>query len=370
LGEFSIELKDITKVFDENFVAVDNVNLSIEKGEFFSLLGPSGCGKTTILRMISGLEEPTKGKIILNGKIINHLPPNKREVNTVFQNYALFPHMTVFDNIAFSLRIKKKNETEIRKKVMDMIDLMRLNGHENKKPSQLSGGQKQRVAIARALVNEPSVLLLDEPLAALDAKLRQHMLIELDNIHDEVGITFIYVTHDQNEALSISDHLAVMNEGKIIQVGTPVQVYESPKNSFVANFIGETNFLKGTVKNIKGDYVLLETSELKDIWCYKDFEVKVGEKISVSIRPEKLKIIKKHPSNEIFSNNFVNIFKGVVDEKIYLGSHSKYIVSINGEHQLKVYKQHVRYLLDEDIIDWNDEVYVWWFADDSYLLKN
>ncbi|MCD6546443.1 MAG: ATP-binding cassette domain-containing protein, partial [Thermotogae bacterium] len=161
MGEFSIELKDITKVFDENFVAVDNVNLSIEKGEFFSLLGPSGCGKTTILRMISGLEEPTKGKIILNGKIINHLPPNKREVNTVFQNYALFPHMTVFDNIAFSLRIKKKNETEIRKKVMDMIDLMRLNGHENKKPSQLSGGQKQRVAIARALVNEPSVLLLD-----------------------------------------------------------------------------------------------------------------------------------------------------------------------------------------------------------------
>lgn len=370
MAEISIELRNITKVFDDDFVAVDNVSLSIEKGEFFSLLGPSGCGKTTILRMISGLEEPTKGEIILNGKVINELPPNKREVNTVFQNYALFPHLTVFENIAFSLRIKKKSETEIRKKVMDMIDLMRLNGHENKKPSQLSGGQKQRVAIARALVNEPSVLLLDEPLAALDAKLRQHMLIELDNIHDEVGITFIYVTHDQSEALSISDHLAVMNEGKIIQVGTPAQVYESPINSFVANFIGETNFVRGIVEKITDNYILLKTRELGEIWCYRDFDVKTGEELNVSIRPEKLKITKERFSEEISKSSFVNIFKGVVNERIYLGTHSNYIVSINQDYQMKVYRQHVRYLLDEDIIDWNDEVYVWWFADDSFLIKD
>jgi spermidine/putrescine transport system ATP-binding protein len=370
LAEISIELRNVTKIFDGDFVAVNNVNLSIEKGEFFSLLGPSGCGKTTILRMISGLEEPTKGEVILNGRVINDLPPNKREVNTVFQNYALFPHLTVFENIAFSLRIKRKSEAEIKKKVMDMIDLMRLNGHENKKPSQLSGGQKQRVAIARALVNEPSVLLLDEPLAALDAKLRQHMLIELDNIHDEVGITFIYVTHDQSEALSISDHLAVMNEGKIIQVGTPVQVYESPANLFVANFIGETNFIQGIVEKVEDNYILLKTEKLDEIWCYRDFEVKIGEKINVSIRPEKLKITREKPSEEVLKNSFVNVFKGIVSERIYLGTHSNYIVSIDQGYQMKVYRQHIRYLLDENIIDWNDEVYVWWFADDSYLIKD
>ncbi|HNU24034.1 MAG TPA: spermidine/putrescine ABC transporter ATP-binding protein, partial [Mesotoga sp.] len=237
MKEYSVVLSNVTKVFDNSFTAVDNVSLKIEQGEFFSLLGPSGCGKTTILRMIAGFEDPTSGNITLNGKNIIGTPPNEREVNTVFQNYALFPHLSVFENIAFSLRLRKEPENEIRRKVKEMIDLTRLNGHVEKMPSQLSGGQKQRVAIARALVGNPAVLLLDEPLAALDAKLRQHMLVELDTIHDEVGITFIYVTHDQSEAMSISDHVAVMNDGEIIQLGTPFEVYESPVNAFVANFI-------------------------------------------------------------------------------------------------------------------------------------
>lgn len=362
----SVELQKVRKVFDDDFVAVDDVSLTIEKGEFFSLLGPSGCGKTTILRMIAGFEDPTEGIIQLGGRNILGVPPNEREINTVFQNYALFPHMSVFENIAFSLRLKKKPESEIRKKVLEMIDLTKLNGHEDKKPLQLSGGQKQRVAIARALVNRPTVLLLDEPLAALDAKLRQHMLLELDTIHDEVGITFIYVTHDQSEAMSISDNLAVMNEGKVIQVGNPIEVYESPVNAFVANFIGETNFFTGVVERIEGEYILLDTERFGKIWCYKDREVIPGMRIDVSLRPEKIKITKTEPVST--SDMKVNIFKGSVDETIYLGNQTKYTISV-GKHFLKTFKQHARYLLDEEIIEWKDNVYIWWYADDSYLLK-
>ncbi len=287
LKDYSVVLTNVTKIFDNEFTAVDNVSLKIEQGEFFSLLGPSGCGKTTILRMIAGFEDPTSGSIMLNGKNIIGTPPNEREVNTVFQNYALFPHLNVFENIAFSLRLRKEKEEEIRQKVMNMIDLTRLNGHVEKMPSQLSGGQKQRVAIARALVGKPTVLLLDEPLAALDAKLRQHMLVELDTIHDEVGITFIYVTHDQSEAMSISDHVAVMNEGEIIQYGTPFEVYESPVNAFVANFIGETNFFTGTVEKVEEEYFMLDTGRFGKIWFYKDMEVKIGQVIQVSLRPKK-----------------------------------------------------------------------------------
>ncbi|HNR80608.1 MAG TPA: ABC transporter ATP-binding protein, partial [Mesotoga infera] len=295
MKDYSVVLTNVTKIFDNEFTAVDNVSLKIEQGEFFSLLGPSGCGKTTILRMIAGFEDPTSGSIMLNGKNIIGTPPNEREVNTVFQNYALFPHLNVFENIAFSLRLRKEKEEEIRQKVMNMIDLTRLNGHVEKMPSQLSGGQKQRVAIARALVGKPTVLLLDEPLAALDAKLRQHMLVELDTIHDEVGITFIYVTHDQSEAMSISDHVAVMNEGEIIQYGTPFEVYESPVNAFVANFIGETNFFTGTVEKVEEEYFMLDTGRFGKIWFYKDMEVKIGQEIQVSLRPEKVKVTKEKP---------------------------------------------------------------------------
>ncbi|HRR44214.1 MAG TPA: ABC transporter ATP-binding protein, partial [Mesotoga sp.] len=366
LKDYSVVLTNVTKIFDNEFTAVDNVSLKIEQGEFFSLLGPSGCGKTTILRMIAGFEDPTSGSIMLNGKNIIGTPPNEREVNTVFQNYALFPHLNVFENIAFSLRLRKEKEEEIRQKVMNMIDLTRLNGHVEKMPSQLSGGQKQRVAIARALVGKPTVLLLDEPLAALDAKLRQHMLVELDTIHDEVGITFIYVTHDQSEAMSISDHVAVMNEGEIIQYGTPFEVYESPVNAFVANFIGETNFFTGTVEKVEEEYFMLDTGRFGKIWFYKDMEVKIGQVIQVSLRPEKVKVTKEKPITP--QGIKINILEGTVDETIYLGSQTKYTIAV-GNHYLQAFKQHVRYLLDEVIITWKDRVYVWWFADDSYVLR-
>ncbi|HOI62712.1 MAG TPA: ABC transporter ATP-binding protein [Mesotoga sp.] len=366
MKDYSVVLTNVTKIFDNEFTAVDNVSLKIEQGEFFSLLGPSGCGKTTILRMIAGFEDPTSGNITLNGKNIIGTPPNEREGNTVFQNYALFPHLSVFENIAFSLRLRKEKEGEIRRKVMNMIDLTKLNGHVDKMPSQLSGGQKQRVAIARALVGKPTVLLLDEPLAALDAKLRQHMLVELDTIHDEVGITFIYVTHDQSEAMSISDHVAVMNEGEIIQYGTPFEVYESPVNAFVANFIGETNFFTGTVEKVEEEYFMLDTGRFGKIWFYKDMEVKIGQEIQVSLRPEKVKVTKEKPIAP--QGVKINILEGIVDETIYLGSQTKYTVAV-GDHYLQAFKQHVRYLLDEVIITWKDRVYVWWFADDSYVLR-
>ncbi len=245
----TVRVESVSKSFN-SFNALQNVSLEIKKGEFFSLLGPSGCGKTTLLRIIAGFDDPSTGVVYLDNIDVIPLPANKRHVNTVFQNYALFPHLNVFENVAFPLRLKKNSDNTIRSLVSEYLDLVKLPNESNKFPSQLSGGQKQRVAIARALINQPNVLLLDEPLSALDAKLRQHMLIELDSIHDKIGITFIYVTHDQQEALSVSDRVAVMNEGKVLQIGTPFEIYESPSNSFVAKFIGETNYLEGKIIEI------------------------------------------------------------------------------------------------------------------------
>ena len=241
-----IELKGITRSFDDNgFIAVKDFNLEVKKGEFVTFLGPSGCGKTTTLRMIAGFDMPTEGQILLNGKDIAHLPPNKRPINTVFQRYALFPHMNIYDNIAFGLKIKKMSKSEISRKVKKVLEMVDLEGFENRKVSTLSGGQQQRIAIARALVNEPEILLLDEPLGALDLKMRKEMQIELKNMHDKLGITFIYVTHDQEEALTMSDKIVVMSEGKIQQIGTPEDIYNEPINAFVADFIGESNIFKG-----------------------------------------------------------------------------------------------------------------------------
>ncbi len=345
--------------------AVDNVSLSIKQGEVFSLLGPSGCGKTTLLRICAGFQRPQSGRVILDGKDITDLPPEKRQVNTVFQNYALFPHLNVYQNIAFGLRIAKRSNDEIKREVERMLDMADMTDHAYKKVSEISGGQKQRVAIARALVNKPQVLLLDEPLAALDLKLRQRMLVELDRIHDEVGITFLYVTHDQGEAMSISDTIAVMNQGKVEQTGSPAEIYEAPRSSFVAAFIGDTNFFDGRVKRVDGEYSLIEIEGFGDVLVFNDKKVRVGGAIHLSLRPEKLRILSQKPDD----HERLNVVKGEVEEAVYLGSNTKYWVRV-GEYRLAVYRTHNRFLLDEvKPISWNDEVWLTWHADDGYMLE-
>ena len=280
--------ENISKHFDSTRAA-DNVSLSIQKGEFFSLLGPSGCGKTTLLRILAGFEQPDSGRVLLDGEDITALPPHKRKVNTIFQNYALFPHLSVYENIAFGLRIAKRPKQEIASETERMLRLIQMEDQAHKRPDMISGGQKQRVAIARALINKPQVLLLDEPLAALDLKLRQRMLIELDLIHDEVGITFLYVTHDQGEAMSLSDRIAVMNHGRIEQIGAPAEIYESPRSSFVAAFIGDTNFFEGEVANVpENDYSRLKIEGFPDVLCFND------KQIDKQIDKHKTKLYKRH----------------------------------------------------------------------------
>ena len=286
----------VSKRFGDT-VAVDGVSFGIGEGEVFSLLGPSGCGKTTLLRMVAGFLQPDSGRVLLEGKDITALPPERRPVNTVFQNYALFPHLSVRDNVGFGLKMAKRAKAEIRREVDAMLDLVGLTEHAEKRPGSMSGGQRQRVAIARALVNKPRVLLLDEPLAALDLKLRQRLLVELDNIHDEVGTTFVYVTHDQGEAMGISDRIAVMEEGGIAQIGTPPEIYEAPVSSFVAAFIGDTNFFKGTVSEVIDDeYSRVEIEGLGELAVYNDRRLDVGEAIHLSLRPEKIRLSVEEPA--------------------------------------------------------------------------
>mgnify|MGYP002527678042 CR=1 FL=1 len=299
-----IELRHISKVYSDNgFKAVDDFNLEVKRGEFVTFLGPSGCGKTTTLRMIAGFEMPTSGEILLNGEDISQLPANKRPINTVFQRYALFPHMNIYDNIAFGLKLKKLPKEEIRKKVKRVLDIVDLEGFENRKISTLSGGQQQRIAIARALVNEPEILMLDEPLGALDLKMRQEMQIELKHMHDELGITFIYVTHDQEEALTMSDKIVVLSEGRIQQIGTPEDIYNEPQNAFVADFIGESNIFKGIM-----------TGHMKVRFCGGEFigmdDVPEGTLVDVVVRPEDVIITK--PEDGIVEGEVVSvIFKGM-----------------------------------------------------------
>ncbi|MBP9022419.1 MAG: ABC transporter ATP-binding protein [Spirochaetes bacterium] len=354
--------ENISKSYGSNKV-IDNLSIAVQKGEIFSLLGPSGCGKTTLLRIAAGFEEPDSGRVILDGQDITNLPPNKRKLNTVFQNYALFPHLTVRDNIAFGLKVSGFSKEKINDEVERYLDLIQMTDHASKKPAKLSGGQKQRVAIARALINKPDVLLLDEPLAALDLKLRQRMLVDLDWMHDEVGITFLYVTHDQSEAMSISDTIAVMNKGRIEQKGTSVEVYEAPRTSFVAAFIGDTNFFDGEVKSIDGDYCLLSVESFPDIRVYNDKAVKPGGKVYLSIRPEKIGISHNKPAEDK-----INILKGKVEEIIYLGSHTKYWISVNG-FRISVIAVHSTFMLDIKEISFNDEVYIYWSLDSCYMLE-
>lgn len=315
-----LSIENVSKDFGP-LKAVDQVSLQIGKGEIFSLLGPSGCGKTTLLKMLAGFEQPGTGKIRLNGQDITRLPPERRPVNTVFQNYALFPHLTVWENIAFGLRIAGKPKSEIQSSVERMLTMIRLQDHARKRPAQLSGGQRQRVAIARALVNEPQVLLLDEPLAALDLKLRQHLLAELQAIHTQVGTTFIYVTHDQGEALSVSHRIAVMDAGKVAQVDTPRRLYERPANRFVAGFIGDANFIPATVSQTCEAgrvQVSVKTGEGFLMQAIADRPVTAGQAVQVVIRPERLRI-----SPEKTSDDLLNWLPVDIESLTYYGSHAR-----------------------------------------------
>lgn len=356
-----------------SFKALDDVSVQIKKGEFFSLLGPSGCGKTTLLRIIAGFDYPDTGTVEFDGKNILPLPPDKRQSNTVFQTYALFPHLTVYENVAFPLRLRRVEKNELDRKVREYVHLVQLDEHIDKKPSMLSGGQKQRVAIARALINEPSVLLLDEPLSALDAKLRQNLLIELDVIHDKVGITFIYVTHDQSEALSVSDRIAVMNKGKILQIGTPYEIYEAPATRFVAQFIGESNIFPCTVLSCEpheGEYMLkVDVPSLGGVVSVTDYDpLEIGSEVDFTVRPEKVRITSTPPRT---MHKELNIYKGVVDEPVYSGFQSKFYIRLDNEEKsiVKVFKQHTTFLDEGPEIDWRDTVYVSWTATDGYLVK-
>lgn len=360
-----IKFDRVTKRYG-SITAVDNVSFTVESGNFFSILGPSGCGKTTLLRLVAGFETPDSGRIFLDGQDVTLLPPNRRPVNTVFQNYALFPHLSVRENIAFGLRIAKKDAQFIDREVDKMLNLIQMEQHADKWPDQISGGQKQRVAIARALVNKPKVLLLDEPLSALDLKLRQKMLLELDLIHDEVGITFLYITHDQTEAMAVSDQIAVIHRGKIEQVGKPSELYESPKSSFVAAFIGDTNFLDGRVDvAVAKDYSLLKINDFPRVLCFNDKQLSPGEFVHLILRPEKLRISRERPEQ----NPLHNCLEGTVEDVVYRGDHTKYWVKIEG-HRLGVSQQHSRFLLDTQPIQWKDRVFVWWHADDSFILEH
>ncbi|NLY45375.1 MAG: ABC transporter ATP-binding protein [Tissierella sp.] len=307
-----VDLKNVSMEYDGTKV-LDNINLFIRKNEFLTLLGPSGCGKTTTLRIIGGFEEPTEGRVIFEDKDITKVPPYQRKINTVFQKYALFPHLDVYDNIAFGLKIKKIPKIEIDRRVKEMLKLVDLQGFENRGIDSLSGGQQQRIAIARALVNEPEVLLLDEPLGALDLKLRKEMQIELKNMQKRVGITFIYVTHDQEEALTMSDTIAVMNHGKIQQIGTPIDIYNEPKNAFVAKFIGESNIIDGVMH----EDLVVEFSNVVFDCVDKGFSK--DEKIDVVIRPEDLVLV---ASNE-------GKLKGKVDSVTFKGVHYEMIVKVD-----------------------------------------
>ena len=299
MAEVSLELKEIKKSFTEGEAVLDNISLEISKGEFITLLGSSGCGKTTTLRIIAGLEQPDAGSVWLDGREVTGLEPNQRDVNTVFQNYALFPHMNVAENIGYGLKLKKVPKSEIRKKVSQMLELVQLEGYEKRKPSELSGGQKQRVAIARALVNNPKVLLLDEPLGALDLQLRRAMQIELKHLQKKLGITFIYITHDQEEAINMSDRIAVMKDGRIEQIGTPDEIYNHPKTSYVATFVGNANILHGAAESIQGQnaivkigndkvIVKLETSQQNTEDTGGKQHLAAGEKVTLAVRSENI----------------------------------------------------------------------------------
>ncbi|MBU6359056.1 MAG: ABC transporter ATP-binding protein [Chloroflexi bacterium] len=337
LTDSAVELCDVVKQFGD-VAAVDHVSMAIRQKEFFSMLGPSGCGKTTCLRLIAGFEQPTKGDIRINGQLMGDTPAFQRNVNTVFQSYALFPHLTVAQNVGFGLEMKRVASDEIKRRVKEALELVRLPQMADRHPKQMSGGQQQRVALARALVNRPQVLLLDEPLGALDLKLRKEMQIELKNLQTQVGITFIYVTHDQEEALTMSDRICVMSKGKALQIGSPLEIYERPNCRFVADFIGETNFLDGKVLQINGEFGEIEVSGRKFVGRIGE-GVRVGDKAMMSIRPEKMLLVDKPNPNAL------NTYETRVASIAYVGSDTRIIVKL-GDTQVDVWEQNSQSTLD------------------------
>jgi len=358
----AIELVDVVKVFHargEEITAVRELDLAIREGEFFSLLGPSGCGKTTTMRMIAGFEEPTRGGIRLHGADVTGIPPNKRDVNMVFQSYALFPHMTVFENVAFGLRRKKAGKEEIKRRVGEMLEIVDLGGRGERRPRELSGGQQQRVALARALVNRPRALLLDEPLGALDLKLRQAMQVELKRIQREVGITFVYVTHDQGEALTMSDRIAVMNDGAVEHLGTPREIYEHPRTRFVAGFIGTSNLLTGTVARVEAGQAVIEVSpDERIVVPVQDPGPAPGSALELTVRPEKIQLSTTRPADRGC------VLRGSVTEVVYLGTSTNFSVTTTTGADIVVFQQNSA--AAGEAADRGDNVWLSWQPEHSY----
>jgi len=370
MAEISVELENVTKRFGD-FVAVDNLSLQIGEGQFFSLLGPSGCGKTTTLRMIAGFELPSEGQIRLRGEPVAHLPPFKRNVNTVFQDYALFPHMTVDENVGFSLDIKQTTKAERNQRVGQVLDMVHMAQFADRRPSQLSGGQQQRVALARALVNRPDVLLLDEPLSALDLKLRQAMRLELKALQRQLGITFIFVTHDQEEALFMSDQIAVMDRGRVAQIGSPAEVYDRPANRYVADFIGETNFVDCQVLEVQDSQALVRIGEATTWWVNGDAGLATGAAGSVIIRPEKIDI---HPGADkpvVGAGEGVSA-TGVITEKVWIGTDTHFTVKLDGKliGDGLVRVRHQNMVVGDPVIDLKvgERVWLTWQRDAARVL--
>ena len=358
-----VRIDNVSKRFGE-FVAVDQVSIDIYQGEFFALLGPSGCGKTTLLRMLAGFEQPTSGRILLDDDDMVAMPPYRRPVNMMSQSYALFPHMTVEQNVAFGLKQDRVPKTEIKQRVADMLALVQLSDFARRKPHQLSGGQRQRVALARSLVKRPKMLLLDEPLGALDKKLREQTQFELMNIQDELGITFVIVTHDQEEAMTVASRIAVMHQGRIAQVATPAQIYEYPSSRYVAGFIGDVNIFEGRVSEVGPDRTVIESADAGTIRSDHGVDAPVGATVWAALRPEKLFIGKQPPDD-----TSVNCVSGEVWDIGYLGNLSIYHVRLDNGRQVTVAQANHTRLVARSIT-WEDRVYLSWPADTVVVLVN
>ena len=355
-----IEIKGVSKNFGE-VIAVDNVDLEIKKGELFSILGASGSGKTTLLRILAGLEVPSQGSVLIDGVDMTTVAPYDRPVNIMFQNYALFPHMSVFENIAYGLKKEGLQKESIEERVQKMLALVKLEGYENRKPNQLSGGQSQRVALARSLIKEPKVLLLDEPMAALDKKLRQSTQFELMDIHYELGITFVIVTHDQEEAMTLSDRIAIMEQGQFVQIGSPNLIYENPRSKFVADFLGNINLLEAIITEQNDKEIVVDCAALGGELKFDQTEQANASEMTVALRPEKVMIEKNMPTNDDQSH-----IKGIVEDFGYFGNLSIYRVKTESGHVIQVSKQNRDRV--EQSIKWEDEVYLSWDNDSLMLL--